>query len=203
MKSFDDRPPPQYLDLYFVTFNFFNMKKILQLLVCLCLIICTATKCKKSAPEPDSSETLPPFTTTGVEKLGCLINGKVWVTGAPFFLSNPNTTFKIDTVVKHMGIFAQKEKDQKSINFACNFNKVGIGDYKIKYIKYIFIDYIKCVSNPDYELDTTATNILKIKFIDMQKRIVAGEFKFTAINKICNDTAVITDGRFDLNFIFN
>ena len=176
----------------------FIMKKTLWLLAFLGILF-TSSKCDKKTIEPDT-ETLPPITNTGVEKLGCLINGKVWVTGAPYFLSNPKTSFNIDTVGKYLNISAIKDKDLKSMSLYFNYVEFQIGSYKINYNDIVFRDHIKCASSPNYELDTMANNIVKINFIDKTKRIVSGEFNFNCINKGCKDSAIITNGRFDLNF---
>lgn len=51
-----------------------------------------------------------------------------------------------------------------------------------------------------YELDTTQYNFLDIISIDLNLKIIEGEFKFSAINYDCNDTIIVTDGYFRTNY---
>ena len=167
------------------------------------LILLFLVACKKEDPELTPLEQLPPLTFEGKNTFGCLIDGEAWVAKVPPLSGlggSPRTNAVYNSTNGGFGASGLLKNNEGTI-----FQKVkleafisGIGTYSIYPFTESFVDAkADCVV---YLLDSLNDNFLQIDTLDLDRRIVAGRFEFTAINyeSGCSDTIQVTEGRFDL-----
>ena len=63
----------------------------------------------------------------------------------------------------------------------------------------IFTNKYHCYRSSQDSL-SFSIGFVNVKLLDINKRIIAGEFEGTIFNKSCSDTLKITEGRFDFKF---
>ena len=164
------------------------------------------SSCKKEKvvePEPD----LPPLTTTGRMTFGCYVNGEPWVAEVPPFQPYHNTTGGGLNYDSLMVIFGNKistaNDDHNSaiyLLFSLNKDSVPINiPLSLRETDQTFINY-KDTCNSKHQLDISYPNKVEIVHFDLEKRIISGIFNMRAYGVNCNDTVLITDGRFDVKF---
>jgi hypothetical protein len=176
-------------------FKRFCMMSYFKLFVALFLLISTLTLIHCDDPPPLSElEKLPPKTQEGKGRFGCLVNGKAWVvndsyhngasyqrdvfqTGADLTDSNRDQTIKI--VIRNSVL-----EENKTYALAVEENN---------YSEFLTSAPYRCL----YFAEHTLNGELILTKVDINNRIVSGEFEFTTVNDEC-DTVKITDGRFDL-----
>ena len=179
------------------------LKKLLFIIGLSCLFL--AASCDPDDEMPPTPEpTLPELTTEGLNTFGCYINGELWVAEIPplseitgitkleAFL-NPNSRF--------FGIRARKTTQDDSTNQRLSVlieNIMGIGVYENKFSPEIYWDVNS--SCQYYELDSNYIHNINVVKFDTITKISSGVFSYRLINRNCNDTLKITEGRFDLQF---
>ena len=165
------------------------------------------TGCKKEKVLVLPDHELPAATTSGKNKVGCLINGKTWIPKLAFcFWWNcpeyfrASIDFKAHTFRLHFQDTEASKTQENEIEFTVNDPKIGRN--LINYNEEIFQDRLIGTSGAYYELDTTQTRHLILTKIDTTQRILSGTFEFTVINKKLKDTLNITYGRFDAGIYY-
>ncbi len=154
----------------------------------------------------DPNPPLPPITTEGLNKLGCLIDGKVyvssiplgsWISGmSPFIMGYHEET---NLISMNTWWITQDGTQDKCFGFS----SCGFSNDKAKCI--IKRDSIVRISNyvdnllgdSEYFIDYNLPAEFKVIHFDSTKRIIAGTFSFFLIDKVHEDTIVVTEGRFD------
>lgn len=181
-------------------------------IILLCLILAALSSCfktKDTTPQPD----LPPLSTEGKNTFGCYINGEPWKHGVPglnlggatlknSFQSKPN--FWNDSL---LSIRAWKYYENNIYSDLIHLmfypNEPGVFPLIIfnQNFRRSFVDFQKhptCI----YNIDTTQIYQVNLHRFDLEERIASGTFEMTLYNTTtCNDTLVITDGRFDVRFL--
>jgi len=154
-------------------------------------------------PDPVPEPQLPPLTHEGKNTFGCLVNGELWLPdvdggmGVVHELSCEYVNGYFDLDAK---IFT-KDKNQKIsltlYNSILHKDKIYMLNDKNPGSGYYLNYRIPCT----VRTDSLINGKLIISFIDTLTRIVSGTFNFTAYSIDC-DTIRITDGRFDVKYIY-
>jgi hypothetical protein len=143
--------------------------------------------------------------TEGLNKLGCLIDGKVYVlvylsegiSGmSPFIMGYHEET---NLISMNTWWITQDGTQDKCFGFS----SCGFSNDKAKCI--IKRDSIVRISNfvdnllgdSEYFIDYNLPAEFKVIHFDSTKRIIAGTFSFFLIDKVHEDTIAVTEGRFD------
>ena len=162
---------------------------------------CHKTPTPESNPEPD----LPPATQEGKGTIGCYINGKPWVP-KPFLCVACDNYLKVTYDASQSNLFVLSSnnyiKDSVDQYLRIYVYKPVIGNNKIPYFPEGILNGSvgrDINKNTVYYLDTTQINIVKLNKIDTEKKIISGEFQFTAISTK-KDTIKVTSGRFDTKY---
>jgi hypothetical protein len=188
-----------------------------------CLLLFTFTSCfeiKKIDPNK-----LPPATQRGAETFGCKINGKVW-RNYHEFLQRSSVGMEVYTLNGFTFIFFGAHNflslEARRIGIRLFSKKLSVGEYfgintsdsmkvALKRLKsfygigvgndstnYTVVDgFIE--RGDDYYLRTDLPGSLNITYVDTLRRIVSGEFYFTA-GKPNSQLYEVTEGRFDLKY---
>jgi hypothetical protein len=165
------------------------MKTYHQLLLLFTALLTMNVHCEKDETTPPDQ--LPPYTQTGANTLGCLVNGRVFIprehdlTGKYFGWYDDDLTLYIDRNGErvYIGIWDKTVTDT--------------GAYDLTYVnaqKNVF--YLPAFGG-GFRTNPLHTGKLHIQYWDKQKHIMAGTFYFDAIG---DDSSIvhITDGRFDM-----
>lgn len=169
-------------------------------LVALSLLFLSASTCF----DQDDEDKLPPETQSGRNTFGCLVNGKVWLPkSAPF--SSVGTLAHLNEDYTHL-IIAGNQSGNQIISFFINNTIIETGsvfnlssDENSK----AHFDYYNCY----YRSYNENPGELIITKFDTVNKIVSGRFYFSAkyfessINSYnCDNSFIITEGRFDLTY---
>lgn len=160
---------------------------------------------------------LPPRTHQGLNTAGCKINGKNWRPriGRPW---DESELFELEKVVKYGNIgtnpnnpifkirlyrFFQHDCDTiiQGISFAAN--NIMVGENRPIQNDLVYSDEYNC---GDFSKIPGENNYLIIDYLDTVDRVIAGRFGFVAVNNCISewrgrDTVVVTDGRFDIEYV--
>jgi hypothetical protein len=172
------------------------MMSYFKLFVALFLLISTLTLIHCDDPPPLSElEKLPPKTQEGKGRFGCLVNGKAWVIKSSY---HTGASYQRDVFSVGGDLDDDSNRDQTIqmviINSVLEENKIySLTDFPNSYSEFISSAPFRCW----YESESTLSGELILTKVDINNRIVSGEFEFTTVNDEC-DTVKITDGRFDL-----
>ena len=172
----------------------------------LTFILFLSFSCEKDPLNPEPADQLPPATMTGENTFGCLVNGEVW---RPYtenlwegainakhdrgwpdcdqLLVSGKRRFTSDAELN--GIFNQSV----ILNVWCP----KLGENKLTPSNGAFLYFQEC--GYSYRIDTFSTYIMNITKLDVINNIASGTFEFTAIHDECQDTVIITEGRFDVD----
>lgn len=156
---------------------------------------------------PVKEEQLPPITSNGANTFGCRVNGKVWVAkdkaGFPVYASiDRDNNYKITITGSQingsefyrliaMGFFYLPKTE---------FYPLFLNDYKLG--KYYGGTYIDLDSNKFWNTDSLVGGSIHINKLDTVYQVISGTFAFDCINPETHDTLHITDGRFDMNYLY-
>lgn len=179
------------------------MKTLILTMFALVLLFCTS-KCR------DEEDALPAETYIGYDTFGCLVNGEVWINKGHDHFAAPNTG--MDVYSDQFKIVASK-----TTNLIRQFVIIEIKK-PLKETVY-FLNSLQCqayfgdeINNCFYKTDTVQySGKLEITKIDSINYIVAGRFSFKAskyinvlytINGQCDSSVTITDGRFNIEYIY-
>ena len=178
------------------------MRHFLLLLTSLFLL---ATACTKEDDGPaDPLDELPPATQVGANTFGCLINGEPWYNrGGSFNRPDLKAGYAETLFGPHLSITAYAHnpsiadrKDRLLILYRNpTVSNFGADERWTEPFEFTYDDYVF------YRLDTLSPVRLSLTRFDLQAQIASGTFEFTAINDELMDTLVVTEGRFDVEFI--
>lgn len=145
---------------------------------------------------------LPPITMEGKNTFGCIVNGKLWL---------PEGTFGQSAT--HAEIY--KRPDTLAVNiYASNSGQsifmsiIDMPDLKINETydfsnnKCCGLQYLNFENSPSCSYEIPTSGHITLSKLDLNKGIIAGTFEFKASSDECEDTVVITEGRFDIAEIF-
>jgi hypothetical protein len=180
-------------------------KNILRLGYCLLLAssLFLSSCFKLPPPEPK----LPPVTQIGADTFGCKVNGKVWVaTWKDAGFAASAVTLEIDRYngLTYILIRAKNRPfaEAEGIDITFVSKKLAVGEYfgktttdSINATARI-VDFVPNGIMDSY-LRTDLPASFKITYIDTVRRIVSGEFYFTA-GGANSQLYEVTEGRFDL-----
>lgn len=164
------------------------------------LVIIANSGCKKNSyVEPDP--VLPPVTQVGANTFGFMYGDALWV----FNSEKPKN--KIDAYITVQGKYFQMRVECAGASydprldvitiFADNFN--GVGKYSIETILGAELIFVQSIDpNKDLIYNIQPGSELVITKYDPDKKIVAGEFSFSAKKKGGDEIITVTKGRFDV-----
>ncbi|WP_367388426.1 hypothetical protein [Lewinella sp. LCG006] len=163
------------------------------------------TACEKSIFNPQPAvKVLSPITMTGEGTFGCKINGEVFLhTPKPFddhitvYYDDFRNTFFVQASSSEGG-----ELKKMVQVYADSLSNEGV--YTLKGVIYTeFND--PCTDYPmlneDY-LVLEENYQTEIIHFDPEARIISGTFQFTVVSEECQDTFRITEGRFDMPWVY-
>ena len=163
------------------------------------------TACEKSIFNPQPAEkVLPPITMTGEGTFGCKINGEV-------FLHTPKA-FDYHIYVEYnprsmnfqlRGIESIDNYYSRSVGVSAeNINNEGRYDLRnVRYRDYNDTCQTLHGLNLDHILSEELSDLEIIHF-DPEARIISGTFQFTVVSEVYQDTFRITEGRFDMPWVY-
>ena len=179
------------------------MKKLfLALLTTLALTNCT--KDNNDLPS-NHADQLPPATTIGANKVGCLVNGEVFLPkgnnpfGAPIltcFYQYVNNTWNFS-----LGFSNNKEEHLRGVNIASK----GVEFQQGQTYPLVLESNISCYASygkatiPQYYTSNIVTGELKITKLDQINAIISGTFWYDAVNS-AGTIVQIREGRFDMQY---
>lgn len=142
---------------------------------------------------------LPPATQIGENTFGCLINGNVWThlsnsSQGGVFMDLQNSTNTVG-----VNIYADNYKENNGITISIfddptlKINK----QYDLKDIKFL-TQYSWHNDLKICTYDSILTGSITLSRFDISYRIISGVFDFKAYSEDCEDSIVLTSGRFDL-----
>ncbi|MCC6684221.1 MAG: hypothetical protein IT247_04030 [Bacteroidia bacterium] len=168
------------------------MKTYHPLLLLFTALLTMNVHCEKDEPRPPDQ--LPPYTQTGANTIGCLVNGRVFIPnkndlyGYSFGYYQDELTFYIDRNSErvYIGIWDKTVTDT--------------GIYDLTYVnaqKNIFYRWTDKTIVREFRTNNLHAGKLYIQYWDKQHHIMAGTFYFDAIT---GDSSIvhITEGRFDM-----
>ena len=182
------------------------MKRILFVLALLPVLLATA--CADDDLQPRRNETdlealnrLVPITQTGAGTFGCLLNGELWI---------PETTFSEDaadavagtTNPNDLTISARKRPISDSRDHLMTVGAVFVLDVETPLKNFSkWFDKNGSGECKRLQVDTLQQNYMIVSHFDQINKIVSGQFEAILVNPDCpQDTARITEGRFDLPY---
>uniref|UniRef100_UPI00404AB0BB DUF6252 family protein n=1 Tax=Flavobacterium sp. TaxID=239 RepID=UPI00404AB0BB len=188
------------------------MKKIILIL----LTTLSLSSCNKDDDTPiNPVDQLPPATTTGANKAGCLVNGVAFLPkGSSQFGPILSCFYQQDIDGFHFGFSMNNKKNSSSyetVQFATNPLELAenttyalvskISNTNNTYVSN-FGEYFIISFNGDLNYVTTGINTgeLKITKLDTQQKIISGTFWYDAINS-AGEKVEVREGRFDMRYV--
>lgn len=160
----------------------------------------------RPAPQtpPVKEEQLPPVTTTGAGTFGCKVNGKVWVAknkgSFPYVYSSVNRADSWFVNVSGNLIINPIQFETINLTFF-HLNKSNY-DLKLRKDENPGGTYIDVNANKFWHTDSITGGEIQISRFDTINQIISGTFYFDCVNKETHDTLHITEGRFDMGFVY-
>jgi hypothetical protein len=188
------------------------MKKLFLLL----LTTFTLSSCNNDDDKPTNPiDQLPPATTVGANKAGCLVNGQVFLPkGSSLFGPILSCFYQQDIDGFHFGLAITEKgtNENKSVGIATNSNPLventtynliertldTNNNYNSNFGQFI-INSNSSSSNQFYTT-TIFTGELKITKLDTQQKIISGTFWYDAVNSL-GEKVEIREGRFDMRYV--
>ncbi len=162
----------------------------IKLLLFLTALSCLSLHCKKES----ELDKLPPASTTGMQTLGCLINGKAFIGDS---WSKTYHGYYHDAQV-----FLEVEN---SLEGRIYFRTEGVitkpGDYVIPYAPSAM--HLFAYDGDDSYRSRNTLNgfaFLRITRLDSLQHYLAGQFDFTLFNSTGTASVHVSNGRFDLKY---
>ncbi len=158
------------------------------------------TSCDVFDKEPE----LPPITTEGKGTFGCLVNGKLFLPNAPLGYGS-GVYAELQTYPDTLGIsiyVSNSATKQTLVIFIYDTPTLEVGKvYNLTHAKFS-VDYIEYsdMSSCRYQtiIDGSLT-LLKLDIANPERMIAAGTFEFEESSIDCQDTIIVTSGRFDIS----
>lgn len=163
------------------------------------------TACEKSIfnPQP-AAKVLPPITMTGEGTFGCKINGEVFLHTPKAFDDHLHVEYHALSKTFYLNA---RESINNSYNRTMHLYVHDITDIGIyPFYDVSFRNYNdSCMSSLGLDKDNLVleeTNQMEIIHFDPEARIISGTFQFTVVSEECQDTFRITEGRFDMPWLY-
>lgn len=181
------------------------MKIKLNLLLFFILILFYGCK-KNENPCAALTEKLPNLTSQGNNTFGCKVNGEDWVAYKNIPLFNINNEQKIGTSLNTgndlLTIIANRDISMEGCDTLNQRMSLSIDSLLAGTPDFLahtsLINYQESCS---YKIDTTKFNNVTITTLDTVNAILSGSFDLQFISNDCNDTILVTEGRFDVIYI--
>lgn len=161
--------------------------------------------CKNNDVKPTE---LPPITSEGKGTFGCRINGEIFLpTGFKGDLDQEYYTWKISPEFYGTFVVTAWRSGENGNLEVCKFSHPKIlktGTFYMEYINNDTSGLGNCIiGNKHYSMinSNKGNGKINIHRYDTIARIISGTFDFWTCNdKNVNDTAFVTDGRFDVKY---
>lgn len=181
------------------------------------LILIFLTALTLSCCDKDDNKTpleqLPPATTTGANKAGCLVNGEAFLPkGSSQFGPILSCFYQQDKDGYHFGLSINDKRNKslyKTVQFATNPEQLventtyilglktdNCSNYNSNFGEYYFLSFD---GDKYYGTTNIYTGELKIIKLDTQQKIISGTFWFDAI--LSGEIIEIREGRFDMHYV--
>ncbi len=154
----------------------------------------------RSDVKPD----LPPITTEGRGTFGCLVNGELFLPDAPLGYGT-GVFAELENFPDTLGLFIYASNSTAGRTLVIYFfgnPTLEVGkSYDLAQHKFS-VNYIKYNSTASCRYRSIVSGsikLLKLNIANPEHRIVAGTFEFVETSADCQDTVVVTSGRFDIN----
>ena len=180
------------------------MKKAVSSILVFVTVLLFLPCCKKIA---NTNPTLPPAIQKGSNTMGARINGGIWVKQACISCIGGQTGLSATAYNDTFLIYGEAPNSSGGKTSVIFYLKgvTHTGDYMLAQeipssltASFAQVGMSQQVNSLIYKTDDTHQGILTITRLDPSKHIISGVFSFDAINqKDINDTAYITEGRFD------
>ncbi|MFD2942479.1 hypothetical protein [Flavobacterium notoginsengisoli] len=173
------------------------------------LILFLFCSCDEDGNLTGKKEKLPAITNSGLNTVGCLIDGKVFLPHNSGINSAVNCFFEIENGEHYFTMRFADLRKGKSKTIVLMLRKIDVKEGEVYKLNKTFTIapeltgalgiYAPGESSQPFYTNEAVTGELKITRLDMSKSIIAGTFWFDAIN----DKGIkvqIREGRFDWNY---
>lgn len=185
--------------------------KTSQILSCVFILtLLFGTSCKKDNPGPQ----LPPATTTGACTFGCRVNGEVWLPGKKSngtiddieggIKGRWNLDGSRDTLSYDFLLFGYGKNNSSFQVYLSEINQTGT--YQVNFSTMMWPAMVQPESylffsdgTRTFQTDSRNGGSVTITRYDKSKQIFSGQFEFKVFNKNGIDSAIVADGRFDID----
>ena len=184
------------------------MSQILLAVSILALLF--GTSCKKDNQCPQ----LPPITKTGACTFGCRVNGEVWLPGKKSngtiddieggIKGRWNLDGSRDTISYDFLLFGYGKNNSSFQVYLSEINQTGA--YPVNFSTMMWPAMVQPKSylffndgSRGFQTDFRNTGSVTVTRYDKTNQIFSGQFEFKVFNSNGLDSAVVTDGRFDID----
>jgi hypothetical protein len=167
------------------------------LFIAYCLLLCCVLGCGNCKTSLTPADVLPPYTETGANTFGCLVDGKLFLPKKKFLSSFTKLQCNYNLMDNKYSfvLSAANEYDYTGVSIYCP-------DFILKNDTVFHYSYIRgkisWLSSKFQTLDTSAGDFY-VKHFDPINGIISGTFWFNAVDTSTNKVVHITDGRFDVH----
>lgn len=177
-------------------------------IVPLFLILFLFCSCDKDGNLINKKDKLPPITNTGINSVGCLIDGKVFLPHQSGINASVNCFYQIEEGEHYFTMNFADDRKGKSEMVVVMLRKVDVKEGEVYQLNKTFtiapelngaLGVYRSGEGLTFYTNETVFGELKITRLDISKSIIAGTFWFDAVN----DKGVkvqIREGRFDWNY---
>ena len=146
---------------------------------------------------------LPPITTEGKNTFGCVVNGKLWLPEQS--LGQGATHAEIYKRPDTLAVNIYSSNQGQSIFMSIiDFPDLRVNEtYYFTNEKCCGLQFLNFENSASCSYEVPQSGHIKLLKWDPDKNILAGTFEFKAYSDECEDTVVITEGRFDIGEIIN
>jgi hypothetical protein len=186
----------QQLKLNIMKTHFFALMTVFILLGC----------SKNDEPPKTPVDQLPPATQVGANKVGCLVNGEVFLPKGSNPLGPPIVTCYYQYVNNGFEFGLSFSNDSNGLRYITILsNKLEFTQGAIYNIKQQDADnslyaFYTPQLNQGFRTTESFTGTLQITKLDLSNNIISGTFKFDAVKLNSGEIVKITEGRFDMKY---
>ena len=171
---------------------------------------------KNPPPQKQDPCPYPEITTEGLNTFGCKINGVEWVPCVDLFGQVVGLTPFDCRVSEHPDsniLSVSVLRNVKDSTYSTLGSDISLS-FRIEPIKTGRLDIINDLSFSEFRfrnietnsseynlIDSTETNFIEIKKLNLDSNIISGTIQVVLINKETQENVHITDGRFDFTYI--
>ncbi len=181
------------------------MKKLILLFITVFTLSCCSKSENSSTPVAPIDQ-LPPATQTGANKVGCLVNGQVFLPyqSNPFGVPSVTCSYQFVNNNYEFGFGIRNDKMSEARGITILTNKLEFIQGQTYLLKQEEITnssfaYYKIGFSNGFGTNTINTGELKITRLDETNAIISGTFWFDAVNSIGTKVEV-REGRFDMQY---